>query len=167
MPSATKYSIWQSALSEMPRDFAATLVGIILCDDEFVLCHVGDGACPIRKREGQEWLVPSWPAHGEYASSTYFVTDEPVVNLRITRWQGDFSDVAVFSDGLERLVLDFSQRVAFQPFFDSMLKPLSGIGPGRSRRLSVGLRTFLNSSIVADRTDDDKSLIIATRARTT
>jgi hypothetical protein len=39
--------------------------------------HVGDGACAVRLNNARSWLVPSWPAQGEYASTTYFVTDDP------------------------------------------------------------------------------------------
>jgi hypothetical protein len=152
-------------VSAKPRDFAATLVGAIASADHVVICHVGDGACAIRSYDDQEWRVPSWPAHGEYASSTYFVTDDPQPTLRVSHIHGAISDIAIFSDGLERLALDFSQRLAFKPFFDSMLKPLSGVAPGRNRSLSTGLRRFLDSSIITDRTDDDKSLILAKRMR--
>jgi hypothetical protein len=140
------------------------MVGVVASKEHVVVCHVGDGACAIRNANDQEWQVPSWPAHGEYASTTYFVTDEPHPNLRVSHANGTFSDIAIFSDGLERLALDFARQVAFKPFFDSMLKPLSGLTPGRDRHLSTGLRKFLDSSLVTDRTDDDKSLIIATRA---
>jgi hypothetical protein len=54
-------------------------------------------------------------------------------SLRVSHTYGKFSDIAIFSDGLERLSLDFARQVAFKPFFDSMLKPLSGLPPGRDR----------------------------------
>jgi Protein phosphatase 2C len=152
-------------MSASPKDLAATLVGVVASKDQVVICHVGDGACVIRNADDQEWHVPSWPSHGEYASTTYFVTDDPHPNLRVSHTYGKFSDIVIFSDGLERLSLDFARQVAFKPFFDSMLKPLSGLPPGRDRNLSIGLRRFLDSPVVTDRTDDDKSLIIATRAR--
>jgi hypothetical protein len=160
-----KIFIIAERISASPRDLAATLVGVVAAKDHVVICHVGDGACAIRNADDQEWQVPSWPSHGEYASTTYFVTDDPHPNLRVSHADGTFSDVAIFSDGLERLALDFARQVAFKPFFDSMLKPLSGLTPGRDRNLSIGLRRFLDSPLVTDRTDDDKSLIIARRAR--
>jgi hypothetical protein len=160
-----KIFIMSNRMSASPKDLAATLVGVVASKDEIVICHVGDGACVIRNADNQEWHVLSWPSHGEYASTTYFVTDDPQPNLRVSHAHGTFSDIAIFSDGLERLSLDFARQVAFKPFFDSMLKPLSGLRPGRDRNLSMGLRRFLDSPSVTDRTDDDKSLIIATRAR--
>jgi Protein phosphatase 2C len=152
-------------MTAQPRDFAATLIAVFVCNDHVSICHVGDGACALRGRGAdQGWLIPSWPSHGEYASSTYFVTDDPVPNLRITHLPGEFCEVAVFTDGLERLALDFTHKVAFAPFFDPIFRPLAaGLGPGRDRKLSVQLRTFLDSPVVNERTDDDKSLVLARR----
>ena len=144
-----------------PRSFAATLVAAIVLMDRVVVCHVGDGACVVRKSDDDQWEVPSWPAHGEYASSTYFVTDDPQPQLRYVSKAGQYTKVAVFSDGLERLVLDFSNTVAFAPFFEPMFSALSDSKPRRARRLSAQLRQFLDSEHVIERTDDDKSLIVA------
>jgi hypothetical protein len=146
-----------------PRDLAATLVSAIVCPDRAIICHIGDGACVLRRPENHHWEVPSWPLHGEYASSTYFVTDDPQPNLQFCEAKGDFSDVAVFSDGLERLALDFKNKTAFDQFFDPMFAPLANLGAGRNRVLSKNLRTFLDSSRVIERTDDDKSLVMARR----
>jgi hypothetical protein len=151
----------QRAIS--PRDMAATLVGAIVFSNRAIVCHVGDGACVLRKKGESEWQVPSWPAHGEYASSTYFVTDDPEPNLQFQLLEGEFNEVAIFSDGIERLALDFVNGNAFAPFFEPMFAPLVALRPGRDRRLSLGLRKYLDSPRVIERTDDDKSLILARR----
>jgi len=146
-----------------PRDFAATLVAAIVLPDRLTVCHVGDGACAVRRKGGEAWEVPSWPAHGEYASSTYFVTDDPEPNLRLSCWEGEFTDLAIFSDGLERLALDFLNKSAFNRFFDPMSAPLAKLPSGRGRALSIQLRSFLDGPQVTDRTDDDKTIIVAKR----
>ena len=146
-----------------PRHMAATLVGAIVFLNHAIVCHVGDGACVLRKKEENEWQVASWPAHGEYASSTYFVTDDPEPNLQFNLLEGEFNELAIFSDGIERLALDFVNGNAFAPFFEPMFAPLVSLGPGRDRGLSLSLRKYLNSPRVIERTDDDKSLILARR----
>jgi Protein phosphatase 2C len=151
------------AIDARPRDFAATLVAAVVLPSGITVCHVGDGACAARRQGEQNWQVASWPAHGEYASTTYFVTDDPEPNLRLTYWEGEFSDLAVFSDGLERLALDFANCTAFNPFFDPMSAPLTSLPPGRGRALSFKLRRFLDGPKVVERTDDDKTLIVAKR----
>jgi hypothetical protein len=158
-----RISIYADAKASTPREFAATLVAAIVFPNQMTVCHVGDGACAVRKQGNQEWEVASWPAHGEYASSTYFVTDDPEPALRLSNWEGEFTDIAIFSDGLERLALDFQNKRAFNRFFNPMSAPLVGRPPGRGRTLSAQLRKFLNGSQVTDRTDDDKSLVVASR----
>jgi Protein phosphatase 2C len=146
-----------------PRELAATLVAAIVSTERAVIAHVGDGACALRKRGGVDWEVPSWPAHGEYASATFFVTDDPEPTLHFVSIEEVFSEIAIFSDGLERLALDFSKNAAFAPFFDSKFLHLSNLGAGRNRSLSRGLRRYLDSAPILERTDDDKSLILARR----
>ena len=51
-----------------PRQMAATLIGAIVCPTRAIVSHVGDGACVLRRKGSSLWEVPSWPAHGEYAS---------------------------------------------------------------------------------------------------
>ena len=96
--------------------------------------------------------------------ATYFVTDDPEPNLHFISIDGEFSEVAVFSDGIERLALDFLNKSAFDGFFDPMFAPLAKLAPGRDRRLSASLRQYLDSPRITERTDDDKSLVLARRA---
>jgi hypothetical protein len=146
-----------------PRQLAATLIGALVCSNRAIVCHVGDGACVLRRKGSSLWEVPSWPAHGEYASSTYFVTDDPEPRLEFNSIQGEFYELAIFSDGIERLALDFVNKSASDGFFSPMFAPLANRAPGRDRGLSVNLRGFLDSPRILDRTDDDKSLILARR----
>ena len=81
-----------------PRQMAATLIAALVCSDRAVVCHVGDGACVLRRNGSNVWEVPSWPAHGEYASSTHFVTDDPEPRLEFNSLKREFCDLAMFSD---------------------------------------------------------------------
>ncbi len=146
-----------------PRQLAATLIGALVCSNRAIVCHVGDGACVLRRKGSASWEVPSWPAHGEYASSTYFVTDDPEPRLQFNSVEGEFTELAMFSDGIERLALDFLSKSASDRFFNPMFAPLARLGPGRDRALSATLRQYLDSPRVLERTDDDKSLILARR----
>ena len=58
------------------RDFAATFVCLISNGPESVYCHVGDGGVVVREHGIEEWSAASWPENGEYASTTYFMTDD-------------------------------------------------------------------------------------------
>ena len=145
------------------RSFAATLVGCMVQEDGIVIVHVGDGACVTRLRGEHDWRVPSWPVQGEFASTTNFVTDDPEPHTNVISVKGEVAEVALFSDGLERLALDFATKTAFSPFFVSMFKTLPDARSGRHRQLCRDLRAFLDGPSITQRTDDDKTLIMARR----
>jgi hypothetical protein len=147
---------------KLPRDFAATLICVFSLGSETVIAHVGDGCAVLRIRDGGAWQAPIWPDHGEYASTTTFVTDEPQPKVRIERLSETASAVVVFTDGLERLALDFQARVPSPKFFDGICQPLDRINqPGRQAVLSRQLRDYLGSAQINARTDDDKTLVLA------
>lgn len=144
------------------RDFAATLVCAISDGTNTVVAHVGDGCAVFRSQSDGRWRALLWPDHGEYASTTFFVTDEAGVNVRFAQSAVPLTGVAVFSDGIERLALDFASEEPFQPFLRGIVKPLDQeLPPGRNPALCDQLRTYLGSEKVISRTDDDKTLVIA------
>jgi hypothetical protein len=151
-----------AARNLVPRDFAATLVAAFIAGDHILLLHVGDGAAVMRGAQG--WMAPSWPAAGEYASMTNFVTDDPVAELRTTRLDEAIDAIAVFTDGIERLALNFVERQPHAPFFEGVIRPLqSGFHVGRNGALCAALKAYLDGERINARTDDDKTLVLALR----
>lgn len=147
-----------------PRDFAATMVLAITDGACTLVAHVGDGSAVARHMGDGVWRAMSWPAQGEYASTTFFVTDDPAPRLRIVRSDIPVDGLAVFTDGIERLALDYAAVEAHQPFFRGMIAPLTDGGmAGRDGDLSGKLALYLDSPAVCGRTDDDKTLILAVR----
>jgi hypothetical protein len=61
------------------------------------------------------------------------------------------------------LALDFRAQTAYEPFFSPMFNWLRASADGRSVELSNSLTVYLASEKVNSRTDDDKTLILATR----
>lgn len=147
-----------------PRDFAATLVLAVTDGTSTLVAHVGDGSAVARHVDDGAWRAMSWPAQGEYASTTFFVTDDPEPRLRIARSDLPVDGLAVFTDGIERLALNYAAVEAHQPFFRGMIVPLADGGViGRDGDLSGKLALYLDSPAVCSRTDDDKTLILAVR----
>jgi hypothetical protein len=68
----------------------------------------------------------------------------------------------LFSDGLERLVLDFRARTAHGPFFEAVFNRF-GAAPraGHNKDVSSALAELLSSAAVNGRTDGDKSIVCA------
>ena len=142
-----------------PRQFAATLAALVVTRDEAVTLHIGDSA--IVGRKGTEWDVLCWPENGEYASTTYFVTDDPEPRLNITRHSREHDAFALFSDGVGDLALSHLEQAAHTRFFDPMIRPVDvASGKGRLIELSAKLATYLAGPSVCERTDDDKTLIL-------
>jgi serine/threonine protein phosphatase PrpC len=153
-----------NAMALRPRDFASTMVAVLASPQTSIVIHIGDGAAVWKKAGSDEWEVPSWPYHGEYASTTAFVTDDPQPKLNYLRINEAIDEFALFSDGIERLVLEQTSRSAHAPFFKRMLAPLKGsLVEGPDRDLSAALKDYLDSPSVCERTDDDKSLILGVR----
>jgi hypothetical protein len=146
------------------REFAATLVCVVCAEDEAVIAHIGDGCVVLKLAGAGDWVAPSWPHHGEYASTTSFISDQPEVRLVVERVNARVESLVVFSDGLERLALNFGSMTPHSPFFELVLRPLAGIeSTGRQSELSRALGDFLDSEQINSRTDDDKSIIVALR----
>ncbi len=143
------------------RAFASTLVLLVAAKDQQLVVHVGDGAVVGRTVDG-EWIALSWPENGEYASTTYFVTDDPMPRARILRSAWLMNGCAVFSDGIEELALNQVALLPHQPFFRAMLAPLEDLETtGKCVALSSALGDFLRGPRVCSKTDDDKSLVLA------
>ncbi|WP_315550603.1 PP2C family serine/threonine-protein phosphatase [Lautropia mirabilis] len=142
------------------RDFACTLVLTLSNGQETLVAHIGDGGIVARLADGGTWQALSWPDHGEYASTTRFVTDEPPTPLRTHITRQPIDALALFSDGIERMVLDMATQTPFERFFSAMAAPLPP-EPGRAHTLSRQLKAYLDSDAVNSRTDDDKTLVMA------
>ncbi|PTW45712.1 PP2C family serine/threonine-protein phosphatase [Rhodovulum kholense] len=142
-----------------PRQFAATLAALLIAPKEILALHIGDSA--IVGRCGSEWDSICWPENGEYASTTFFITDDPEPNLKIVRQERQYDAFALFSDGVGDLALSVKDRRAHPGFFNPMMRPVDGaLASGRLPELSLKLRSYLAGSSVCERTDDDKTLVL-------
>jgi hypothetical protein len=148
-----------------PRDFACTLLAAVVGTDSAVFLQIGDGAIVVSSREEpDEYNYVFWPQQGEYANVTNFVTDPAAHEmLEHTLVAGPIDEVALLSDGLQSLALHYESRTAHAPFFRPVFSWLRPATPGHSEKLSSSLASYLGSQKVNDCTDDDKTLILATR----
>ena len=148
---------------DVPRSFACTLLAAVLAEDAAVFIQIGDGAIVVAAADG--WRCVHWPMHGEFANTTYFATEDYAADhLAFEKTAGRIDEVALFSDGIEPLVLHYATKSVHAPFFDRMFPAVRGLGPpGRDAALSDALAAYLDSPAICERTDDDKTLILASR----
>ncbi len=140
------------------RELASTLLAVIASPTRALCAQIGDGGIVIATN-GQCELA-FWPQNGEYANTTNFVTDdEALAELEVREFTGA-NALALFSDGLECVAIDFAGRKAFAPFFQPLFQALRTAQDPAT--LQQELQSFLDSPRINDRTDDDKTLILAT-----
>ncbi|HEX4607248.1 MAG TPA: PP2C family serine/threonine-protein phosphatase [Urbifossiella sp.] len=147
-------------LAVQPRALACTALLAIAGPTGAAFAQIGDGAIVAGVGDGRR--VVFWPDPAEYANATDFLTDDRYADtLRVEVTTDAVSELAVLSDGLQRLALDYSTRGPHSPFFDPLFARIHGSDdlPG----LADQLGGFLASARVNERTDDDKTLFLAAR----
>ena len=141
------------------RQFAATLAAVLVSPTDVLTMQIGDSSVVARK--AGEWDVLCWPENGEYASTTYFVTDDPEPRLHIARMPREHDAFALFTDGVGDLALLHSEQRAHLGFIEPMMRPVDDASArGRLGDLSAKLATYLAGPKVCARTDDDKTLLL-------
>lgn len=142
------------------RDFACTLLTAIASTGGAVFSQIGDGA--IIYRDGDGYKPAFWPQNGEYSNTTFFLTGPDFQErLEVRSLQGEIDELALFTDGLQPLALHYASRTVHGPFFEPMFESLRNAQ--NPEDLEGPLRRFLTSNAVNDRTDDDKTLVLASR----
>jgi len=146
------------------RDYACTLLGAIIGEKAGALFQVGDGAIVYSTHSTD--LAPVlafWPERGEYENTTFFATQPNFLDqMQFCLVQEEVFEIALLSDGLQRLALNYQTKSAHQPFFSGLFAPLRRTGRKSIPDLNAQLSTYLDSPKVNERTDDDKTLILAT-----
>jgi Protein phosphatase 2C len=142
------------------RELATTLAVAIVAPQRAFFFQIGDGAIVLGSRG--VYGVVFWPQSGEYANQTNFLTsDEYRSRMDFLSTTGHWSEVALFTDGLERLALRFDSQTPHAPFFDPLFRTVRAAED--LNVLSEQLRRFLGADSVQSRSDDDKTLILASR----
>ena len=140
------------------HDFATTLLIAIITSAWIVAAQIGDGAIVIQY-DNQTVDVLTQPNHGEYLNQTSFVTDDDYLQYaQITSIQRlpTVKGIALLTDGLENLALDFVTKAAYPPFFLPLFRFAA-----RAESTQEELEAFLSSERVCKQTDDDKTILLA------
>ena len=143
-----------------PRDMATTLCAAILTPHGSIFFQIGDGAITVGNNG--VYGVVFWPQSGEYANVTNFVTSDRFRNeIEFQATTSRFTEIALFTDGIERLALNFEQQTPHLPFFQPLFHAVRS--SGEENNLESDLGHFLQSDSVNNRSDDDKTLVLATQ----
>jgi hypothetical protein len=144
------------------RELAATLVLAIVGQGKSIFLQIGDGGIVVNCDGGYDPVF--WPQSGEYANMTYFITDDLAIkNLQFKVLNKAVDEIAVFTDRIQSLALAYETQSAHAPFFRPQFEYIRRIPEADLPLLKDQLEGFLNSKPVNDRTNDDKTLILACR----
>jgi len=146
------------------NEFSCTALGCVIFDKRALFFQVGDGAI-IREDNNQSYTTIWWPDNGEYSNTTHFLIDDYNLSfLKKVTIEESIKEVAILTDGLQLLTLNSETRSVHQPFFSDLFKWLR---LARNQNdidiLNKRLYQYLDSEIINVRTDDDKTLLLATR----
>jgi hypothetical protein len=144
-----------------PGELATTLVCAVSAPGWVAAVQVGDGAAVLGDAEGQ-FRSLTRPLAGEYLNETVFLTSETMLaQAQFQTWSGQARQLALFSDGLQMLALKMPDGTPHAPFFKPLFAWLDRRGEPEAARAE--LEGWLTSPRVSERTDDDLTLLLATR----
>lgn len=133
-------------------ELASTLMFVAHSKGRFLAGHVGDG-CIIHQQDDGDVAVISHPDNGEYANTTFFVTDSGVhSHFRLyCGSSGLGSGFVVMSDGTAESLY---RRADKSPAAPAIRKLLSWCNTASPKEMRAALAKNLENSFAAKSTDD-------------
>ncbi|HEY8559704.1 MAG TPA: PP2C family serine/threonine-protein phosphatase [Pyrinomonadaceae bacterium] len=146
------------------RDYASTLVGAVIGERCAAFFQIGDGGIVFSATGAPaSYRFAIAPVEAEYVNVTDFVTDETAAErLRFELVEESIEDLILFSDGIYAVAVDYGRSAPHEPFLMPMIAPLRRAAAVEG--LNEKLASFLASPKINEKTDDDKTIILASRA---
>ena len=161
-----QHKIGETALANKKelRDYASTLVGAVIGARCAAFYQIGDGGIVFSASgESQSYRFAIAPVESEYVNVTDFVTDETAAErLRFELVEEKVEDLILFSDGIYAVAVDYQTGRPHEPFLMPMIAPVRN--GAALDGLNEKLENFLASPKMNEKTDDDKTIILASRA---
>jgi len=105
------------ASSRERRDFACTVLGLVIGESCAACLQVGDGVMVLADCEEHVYSHVFWPDRGEYANTTHFVTeDDAIEHLQFDSVRRCIVEAALLTDGLQTVALNYQKQTAHEPF---------------------------------------------------
>ena len=159
----TRIAVIAAAEKKELREYATTFVGAVVGAKEAVFYQVGDGGAVFSTcGKPAEYQFAVAPIETEYVNQTEFMTDDAAADsLRFARIETSVEDVILFSDGIYAVAVNYQTGEPHAPFLSPMIAPLKNIRAPDD--LDEKLEKFLASPKLNEKTDDDKTIILASR----
>lgn len=139
------------------RDFATTLLVAIVTQGCIAVAQIGDGIAVAHFDDGSVTSLYARQSQ-RYINETDFITDPAFLShaAYIIVPRENLRGIALLTDGLQLLATTYPENVAHPPFFLPLFKFAASPDAAEEE-----LRQFLTSERVNNRTDDDKTLLLA------
>ena len=137
--------------------FATTLLGVVITPERSAFIQIGDGGIAV----GPPWRLVLRPQRGLYHNETFFLSDADAPDrFQQAIHEGPTETVALFTDGLEDLLVRPASLDIHPPLFDDVAANLArGRNDGLNAPLSAQLTGFLQSGEIRSRTHDDTTFL--------
>lgn len=145
------------------RDYASTFIGAVVGGNSAAFFQIGDGALIYSvSGEPESYRFGIVAPEAEYVNTTDFLTDETAAErLGYKLLEEKIEDLILFSDGVSAIAISQQSNQPHEPFLMPMIAPLRN---GNSvNGLNEKLEKFLSSPKINEKTDDDKTIILASR----
>jgi hypothetical protein len=144
------------------RDYACTLLLVILTPTAWAIQHIGDGAV-VGIAPDQSVRTLSTPDNGEFINSTYPLTSADYAShMRFATGNETLYGIAVVSDGVQPMCINYKTGAAYPGFFAPLVQWLAGLQD--LTRADEVLGSMLDSAQFRQKSDDDMTLVLAVRA---
>jgi hypothetical protein len=146
------------------RELASTLTCAVVTGRMLAVAQIGDGFCVFRAPDGR-FSLAVLPDRGEYANETTFLVSPGAVESPMVVCDPQpVRSLILATDGLLRLAFKLPGYEPYAPFFEPIVNVIEGLPDDADEAAVRGrLEALLDSDRVNARTDDDKTLVIATR----
>lgn len=159
---ARKSLINLSEFKQVPlRDLATTFLIAVVKKDYTAVAQIGDGAivCSLKGLDHIQGLTK--PFQGEYINQAVFLTQDNYEKyLQIKVLKGEAENIALFSDGFEPVAIKYATGEPNKALFEGLFKFMQDTESETIRQEAVS--RLLNGKRIAERSDDDKTLLLAT-----
>jgi hypothetical protein len=142
------------------RDYACTLLVAVLSADAWHVLHIGDGAV-VGITSATSVKTLSAPDNGEFINVTVPITSSDYQNhLRYTYGNERLYGIALLSDGVQPMCINYKTGDAYPGFFTPLIHWLAAFPAGTLADASDGLSKLLDSDKLRQKSDDDMTLVL-------
>lgn len=140
-------------------DYSCTLLGALIENGMGHFWQLGDGGWVVQSANGIE--VATWPSSGEFINQTVFVSSDGYWEKWTQASMKEITAVLGFTDGLEHMALDYPTQTARETFVGKLFAALAS--SPKPADVETQILSLLSSQLVNERTDDDKTMVLAWR----